>query len=103
MIGTAWATFPTSSSVCIIFLIRPYKQTMSWYHQSPKIIDENKTIFLFVGTVYKRLLLTAGNLALYFLFLEGIVIIRSLKHQLNNKISSLHHQNVNTSRAFLRL
>lgn len=25
MIGTAWATFPTSSSVCIIFLIRPWQ------------------------------------------------------------------------------
>lgn len=80
--GTACAILPTSSSACIILLIRPWsdKQENSfWLNFFCWLVFtfDFKCLrgFLEIFNQLVACILTAGNLALYFRFFEGILMI----------------------------
>ena len=74
MTGTAWATFPTSSSLCMIFLILAYKYNENWRISNfePHVPCSMFSMYTKAwGLVFVKF--TGGNRALYFFFLLGIL------------------------------
>lgn len=100
MIGTAWATFPTSSSVCIIFLIRPYKQTMSLIRKSVKNINENNELFVKFRGIFMAILTYRRKPGIVFSLFRRHYVYAFTITPIIWLFRSLHQQSVHFSRIF---